>query len=182
MRVSTHTAIRAKGKNIKPTPIIVETVKDARFAILFFSPPAAAAAPPVPAAAVCSSSSFGFSSSSSSFLFLFFSFLSFFFFFFLSSSCFSKVFFLASRFRSLHILLFDAERAWAYAMQLKEEVVLDPRKRDHMVARMKRAADLATKLEELAKTLCDERTSKDISVSDLSFFFFIFFFFLFRFR
>jgi hypothetical protein len=66
--------------------------------------------------------------------------------------------------RSLHILLFDAERAWAFAMQLKEESVADPRKRDHLVRRMKKAADLATKLEELAKVLCDERTTEDALV------------------
>jgi len=66
--------------------------------------------------------------------------------------------------RSLHILLFDAERAWAYAMQLKEETVNDPRKRDHMVRRMKKAADLASKLEELSKTFCDQRTAEDAHV------------------
>ena len=106
----------------------------------------------------------------------------------------NAVFFLSSR--SLHILLFDAERAWAYAMQLKEETVNDPRKRDHMVRRMKKAADLASELEELSKTFCDQRTAEDAHVKakanlwlfpllwlalDLIFFssFFLFFFFFF---
>lgn len=60
-------------------------------------------------------------------------------------------------------------------MQLKEEIALDPRKRDHMVRRMKKAADLATKLEELAKTRCDERTALDTKVI-FSFLYFLYFF------
>ena len=61
--------------------------------------------------------------------------------------------------RYLHLPLVDAERCWAYAMQLKSEANTEPRKRFHMMSRLKKAvghAELLAFLCEIDK--CDART------------------------
>ncbi|CAG8439666.1 7635_t:CDS:10 [Scutellospora calospora] len=53
--------------------------------------------------------------------------------------------------RFLHIVLFDVERAWSYAMELKRESRSsgDTRKKHHLIKRLKKAAKLGEKLENL---------------------------------
>ncbi|GBN20897.1 Signal recognition particle subunit SRP68 [Araneus ventricosus] len=52
-----------------------------------------------------------------------------------------------------------AERAWGYAMQLKQEANTEPRKRFHLVARLRKASKIANELETLCEsTKCDART------------------------
>lgn len=66
--------------------------------------------------------------------------------------------------RMLIIPLCLAERAWSYAMQLKQEVAEYPRKRFHLVRRLKKAAEFATKFEKLVhdpESPCSERTKKE---------------------
>jgi signal recognition particle subunit SRP68 len=60
----------------------------------------------------------------------------------------------------LLIPLFQAERAWSYAMQLKQESNTDPRKKFHLVNRLRKAAKQASDLEKLccASSKCDART------------------------
>lgn len=41
--------------------------------------------------------------------------------------------------RLLYIPLLQAERAWAYAMQLRQEANTEPRKKFHLVSRLKKA-------------------------------------------
>ncbi len=61
--------------------------------------------------------------------------------------------------RFLHILLFNAERAWSYAMQLKKEVEqsMSLRKRSHLVRRMDKARAWAEELAKLSAECCDAR-------------------------
>lgn len=71
---------------------------------------------------------------------------------------------LAADFQDLqypHIALVNAERAWAYAMQLKQdsENVDNPRLRFHSLQRLRKAAFWSQKLAELASLRGDERTS-----------------------
>ncbi|KAH9498371.1 signal recognition particle subunit srp68 [Bulinus truncatus] len=61
--------------------------------------------------------------------------------------------------RYLHLPLFCAERCWAYAMQLKSEANTEPRKRFHMVSKMKKAVVYAEELESVGNSeKCDART------------------------
>ncbi|KAL5018150.1 hypothetical protein ScPMuIL_003872 [Solemya velum] len=61
--------------------------------------------------------------------------------------------------RFLHLLLFNAERAWAYSMQLKLEANTEPRKRFHMVSRLRKAVQFADDLFSLCENeKCDART------------------------
>lgn len=53
--------------------------------------------------------------------------------------------------RFLHIPLIMAERAWAYAMQLRQESNTEPRKRFHLVGKMRKACSYALQLQELCK-------------------------------
>ncbi|KAI9090273.1 hypothetical protein DFS34DRAFT_708311 [Phlyctochytrium arcticum] len=48
--------------------------------------------------------------------------------------------------RHLQIPLFEAEAGWAYAMELKGEIRDDPRKRFHLLKRLRRAVEAAKKL------------------------------------
>lgn len=69
--------------------------------------------------------------------------------------------------RCLFIPLVEAERCWSYAMQLKSEMNENPRKRYHMVNKLRKAENFA---QELA-TLCDQisvdaRTKLEVQVSD----------------
>ncbi|TDG51196.1 hypothetical protein AWZ03_002283 [Drosophila navojoa] len=54
--------------------------------------------------------------------------------------------------RFIHIPLISAERAWAYAMQLKQEANTEPRKRFHLVNKLRRACFYALQLQELCNT------------------------------
>ncbi|EDV50605.1 signal recognition particle subunit SRP68 [Drosophila erecta] len=54
--------------------------------------------------------------------------------------------------RFIHIPLISAERAWAYAMQLKQESNTEQRKRFHLVNKLRRACFYALQLQELCNT------------------------------
>ncbi|XP_045214058.2 signal recognition particle subunit SRP68-like [Mercenaria mercenaria] len=61
--------------------------------------------------------------------------------------------------RYLHLPLFSAERAWAYAMQLKSEANTEPRKRFHMISKLKKAVVYAEETFTLCEhDKCDART------------------------
>ncbi|KAM3865495.1 signal recognition particle subunit SRP68 [Diretmus argenteus] len=51
--------------------------------------------------------------------------------------------------RYLLLVLMEAERAWSYAMQLKQEANTEPRKRFHLLARLRKAAKHGVRLEKL---------------------------------
>jgi len=53
-----------------------------------------------------------------------------------------------------HMVL-GAERAWAYAMQLKQESNTEPRKRFHLVNKLRRACFYALQLQELCNVSCN---------------------------
>ncbi|MEQ2194451.1 hypothetical protein XENOCAPTIV_029536, partial [Xenoophorus captivus] len=46
----------------------------------------------------------------------------------------------------------EAERAWSYAMQLKQEANTEPRKKFHLLARLRKAAKHSEKLEKLCES------------------------------
>ncbi|CAF0795053.1 unnamed protein product [Brachionus calyciflorus] len=59
----------------------------------------------------------------------------------------------------LLIPLFQAERAWAYAMQLKQESNTEPRKKFHLLNRLRKAIKHADHLEMLSRSAkCDARS------------------------
>ncbi|XP_071479456.1 signal recognition particle subunit SRP68-like [Diadema antillarum] len=61
--------------------------------------------------------------------------------------------------RFLYLPLVCAERAWSYAMQLKTEGNTEPRKRFHVISRLRKAVKYATELETLAQSdKCDARS------------------------
>ncbi|KAH8556197.1 hypothetical protein BGW37DRAFT_471473 [Umbelopsis sp. PMI_123] len=65
--------------------------------------------------------------------------------------------------RYLHLLLFQSERAWAYAMELKRESTSESRKHHHVVKRFRRAALYASQLSEVAeKHSAESRTQLDV--------------------
>ncbi|KAI8086210.1 uncharacterized protein BX664DRAFT_335181 [Halteromyces radiatus] len=66
--------------------------------------------------------------------------------------------------RYLHLYVYDTERAWAYAMELKQESTnsMDTRKRHHLTKRLKRAAQHAEKL----VIICEQNTVDARSVLD----------------
>lgn len=51
--------------------------------------------------------------------------------------------------RYLHIPLMMAERAWAFAMTLRQEANTEPRKRFHLVSKLRKACIYALQLQEL---------------------------------
>lgn len=52
-----------------------------------------------------------------------------------------------------------AERAWGYAMQLRQEANTEPRKKFHLIQRLRKACVYALKLQELCESdVCDART------------------------
>jgi len=65
--------------------------------------------------------------------------------------------------------LIDAERAWAYAMQLKSEANTEPRKKFHMISRLRKAVQHANTLDRLCNDsgLFDARTKLDVEVSGI---------------
>ena len=59
----------------------------------------------------------------------------------------------------------DAERSWAYAMQLKEESNTEPRKRYHLKSKLKKAVQYADNLAALCNSdKCDARTQLEAKV------------------
>uniref|UniRef100_A0A336KGJ9 Signal recognition particle subunit SRP68 n=1 Tax=Culicoides sonorensis TaxID=179676 RepID=A0A336KGJ9_CULSO len=54
--------------------------------------------------------------------------------------------------RFIHIPLILAERAWAYAMQLRQESNTEPRKRFHLISKLKKAVVYAHQLQDLCNT------------------------------
>ncbi|XP_008580687.1 PREDICTED: signal recognition particle subunit SRP68 [Galeopterus variegatus] len=54
--------------------------------------------------------------------------------------------------RYLLLVLMDAERAWSYAMQLKQEANTEPRKRFHLLCRLRKAVKHAEELERLCES------------------------------
>jgi len=69
--------------------------------------------------------------------------------------------------RYLLLSLIDAERAWAYAMQLKSEANTEPRKRFHMISRLRKAVQHADTLFRLCNEsgVFDARTKLEGQVS-----------------
>lgn len=68
----------------------------------------------------------------------------------------------------------EAERAWSYAMQLKQEANTEPRKRFHLLARLRKAAKHSEKLEKLcesprvdAKTKLEAQVRRTVTLSPL---------------
>ncbi|CAB4064511.1 SRP68 [Lepeophtheirus salmonis] len=62
----------------------------------------------------------------------------------------------------LLIPLMDAERAWSYGLQLKFEMQSEPRKKYHMIGRLRKAVEHANFLKELGKESCDARSKLEI--------------------
>nr|CAG4646195.1 EOG090X04NF [Macrothrix elegans] len=59
----------------------------------------------------------------------------------------------------LYIPLMQSERAWGYAMQLKQEANTEPRKKFHLISRLRKAVSHAQHLEYICQSpLCDART------------------------
>uniref|UniRef100_H3DJG0 Signal recognition particle subunit SRP68 n=1 Tax=Tetraodon nigroviridis TaxID=99883 RepID=H3DJG0_TETNG len=54
--------------------------------------------------------------------------------------------------RYLLMVLMEAERAWSYAMQLKQEANTEPRKRFHLLSRLRKAAKHSENLEKLCES------------------------------
>lgn len=50
------------------------------------------------------------------------------------------------------MVLMEAERAWSYAMQLKQEANTEPRKRFHLLSRLRKAAKHSENLEKLCES------------------------------
>ena len=62
----------------------------------------------------------------------------------------------------------DAERAWSYAMQLKQEANTEPRKRFHLLSRLRKAVKHAEELERLCESnRVDAKTKLEAQVSVL---------------
>ncbi len=62
--------------------------------------------------------------------------------------------------KHLEIPLMTVERAWSYAMQLKFEMNTEPRKRYHMVNRLRKAQKESEKLEKLVMALTQVSNTK----------------------
>ncbi|XP_011497811.1 PREDICTED: signal recognition particle subunit SRP68 [Ceratosolen solmsi marchali] len=59
----------------------------------------------------------------------------------------------------LQIPLTMAERAWSYAMQLRQESNTEPRKKFHLISRLRKAGSHALELQQLIESIdCDPRT------------------------
>lgn len=68
--------------------------------------------------------------------------------------------------RMLTIPLFLAERAWSYAMQLKQDMAEQPRRKYHLLRRIKKASEHAERFKKLChdpESPCSERTKLESS-------------------
>jgi len=63
---------------------------------------------------------------------------------------------------ALLVLLFQAERDWSYAQALKQDVTEEPRKRFHLIKRLRRAAAHARALEAVCTALGDRVTPRTL--------------------
>lgn len=71
--------------------------------------------------------------------------------------------------RYLLLVLMDAERAWSYAMQLKQEANTEPRKRFHLLSRLRKAVKHAEELERLCESnRVDAKTKLEAQVAVLT--------------
>ncbi|GAX75285.1 hypothetical protein CEUSTIGMA_g2730.t1 [Chlamydomonas eustigma] len=63
--------------------------------------------------------------------------------------------------RFLHVLLFNAERAWSYAMELKKEIEanMSLQKRNHLIRRLTKACTWSSDLAKLSESCADTRGS-----------------------
>lgn len=69
----------------------------------------------------------------------------------------------------IHIPLFLAERNWAYAMQLRQEANSEPRKKFHLISKLKKACVYSLQLQTLANTnFCDARTKLEAEAYNAS--------------
>lgn len=60
----------------------------------------------------------------------------------------------------------EAERAWSYAMQLKQEANTEPRKRFHLMSRLRKAAKHGEQLEKLCESpRVDAKTKLEAQVA-----------------
>ncbi|KAG5682074.1 hypothetical protein PVAND_011456 [Polypedilum vanderplanki] len=67
----------------------------------------------------------------------------------------------------IHIPLILAERCWAYAMQLRQEANSEPRKKYHLISKLKKACVYSRQLLFLANTsFCDARTKLEAEAYD----------------
>ena len=67
--------------------------------------------------------------------------------------------------RFLHVVIFEAERCWAYAMQLKDLANTEPRRQHHKMKRLKKAVKHAETLALLcSSTKCDAMTKLEAQV------------------
>lgn len=66
--------------------------------------------------------------------------------------------------RYLHLYVYESERAWSFAMELKQESAnsMDTRQRHHVVKRLKKASQYAQQL----YTLCENQTVEVRTVLD----------------
>ncbi|KAI8808146.1 hypothetical protein BJ742DRAFT_809857 [Cladochytrium replicatum] len=64
--------------------------------------------------------------------------------------------------KHLHILLFQAERCWSYAMELKSESAEEPRKKHHLIQKLRRAAQAANELQTVSANVVDARTMLEL--------------------
>lgn len=70
--------------------------------------------------------------------------------------------------RHLLLVLMEAERAWSYAMQLKQEANTEPRKRFHLLARLRKAAKHGEQLEKLCESpRVDAKTKLEAQVRQI---------------
>lgn len=70
--------------------------------------------------------------------------------------------------RYLLLVVMEAERAWSYAMQLKQEANTEPRKRFHLMARLRKAAKHGEKLEKLCESQrIDAKTKLEAQVTEI---------------
>ena len=67
--------------------------------------------------------------------------------------------------RFLHVVIFEAERCWAYAMQLKDLANTEPRRQHHKMKRLKKAVKHAETLALLcSSSKCDAMTKLEAQV------------------
>ena len=72
--------------------------------------------------------------------------------------------------RYLYLPLIEAERAWAYSLQLKAEANSEPRKRFHMVTRLKKSVQHTQVLLSLCESdKCDALTKLEVQVRGVSY-------------
>lgn len=77
----------------------------------------------------------------------------------------------------LQVPLMMAERAWSYAMQLRQESNTEPRKKFHLISRLKKAAAYSLQLQDLIEVYF-YKTTAFYDISNFVYKFLLFFFVL----